>query len=230
MKSIGCPQTDASAREYYFSRRADLSISVRQRIGPQLEMRRERLGAFAAFDQPRRAIAVCRPQAAAFPTRIRIVDAAVKTLGVEAERIRHADRNHLAVLVERDQTVHQIRSRHRDVVAEPEGVVLVDPRVVARLSAVIAYALEAGARIFMERPALRAMIAGCLRAVERPFAQAPIEHAHVSASERDPDAALLVDVAAARAEAWHRHVVLLGQRLVRILGRIDAHDGTGVAA
>src|ERR1044072_5362721 len=130
MKSIGSPRTDASAREYYFSRRPDLSISVRQRIGPELEMRRERLGAFAAFDQPWRAIAVCRPQAAALPARIRIVDAAVKTLGVEAERIRHANRNHLAVLVERDQTVHQIRGRHRDVVTEPEGVVLVDPRVV----------------------------------------------------------------------------------------------------
>src|SRR6266850_1681113 len=52
-------------------------ISVRQRIGPELEMRCQRLGAFAAFDQPWRAIAVCSPQAAALPAGVRIVDAAV---------------------------------------------------------------------------------------------------------------------------------------------------------
>ena len=63
-----------------------------------------------------------------------------------------------------------------------------------------------------------------------PLALAAVEHAHVAARQRDPNAALLVDVAAARAEARQRHVVLFGQRLVRVLGRIDAHDGAGVAA
>src|SRR3954454_13309004 len=57
---------------------------VRQRIGPQLEVRRERLRAFAALDQPWRAIAVCGPQPTALPSGIRIVDAAVEALGIEA--------------------------------------------------------------------------------------------------------------------------------------------------
>src|SRR6267142_1750368 len=205
-------------------------ISVRQRIGPELEMRCQRLGALAAFDQPWRAIAVCSPQAAALPAGVRIVDAAVKALGIEAERIGNADRDHLAVLVEGDEAVHQVGGRHRDVVAKPEGVVLVDPRGVARLGAVLADALEARARILVERPALGAVVAGRLRAVERAFAQAAVEYAHVAARERDPHAPLLVDIAAARAEAGQRDVVLLGQRFVRILGRIDAHDGARAAA
>src|SRR5205085_4011971 len=123
-----------------------------------------------AFDQPWRAIAIGGPQTAAFPAGVRIIDAAVESLGVEAERIGHADRDHLAVLVESDEAVHQVGGRHRDVVAEPEGVVLVDPRVVARLGAVFADALEARAGILVERPSLRAMVAGRLRAVERAFA------------------------------------------------------------
>src|SRR5262245_55573196 len=66
-----------------------------QRIGPQLEVRGQRLGALAAFDQPRRAVAVGGPQATALPAGIRIVDAAVEALGVEAERVGNADRHHL---------------------------------------------------------------------------------------------------------------------------------------
>src|SRR6267142_4477087 len=172
-------------------------------------MRRQRLGTFAAFDQPWRAVAICSPQAAALPAGVRIVDAAVKALGIEAEGIGNADRDHLTVLVERDEAVHQVGGRHRDVVAKPEGVVLVDPRVIARLGAVLADALEARARILVERPALGAVVAGCLRTVERAFAETAIELAHVAARERDPHAALLVDVAAARTEAGQRNVVLL---------------------
>src|SRR6185369_11373112 len=157
-------------------------------------MRRQRLRAFAAFDQPRRAITVRRPQAAALPAGIRIVDAAVEALGVEAERVWHADRDHLAVLVEGDEAVHQVGGRHRDVVAKPEGVVLVDPRVVARLGAVLADAFEARAGILVERPALGAMVAGRFRTIERDLAQPPIKHTHVTAGERGPDADLLVDV------------------------------------
>src|SRR3954467_15911948 len=88
---------------------APAAVLMRQRIGPQLEMRRQRLRALAAFDQPRRAIAVRRPQATALPAGVRIVDTAVEALGVEAERVRHPDRDHLAVLVEGDEAVHQVR-------------------------------------------------------------------------------------------------------------------------
>src|SRR4029077_13665781 len=118
---------------------------------------------------------------------------------------------------------------HRDVVAEAVGVVLDETRVGTRLGAVLADAFEARAGILIERPALGAMIAGRLRAVERTFAFAAIEHAHVAARKRGPHAALLVDVRGADAEAGHRHLVDLGQRLVRVLARIDAHDRAGAA-
>src|SRR4051812_23609221 len=206
-----------------------LPASLRERVGAELEVRRERLRALSAFDQPGRTVTVGSPQAAALPAGVRVVDAAVEALGVEAERIRHADRHHLAVLVEGDEAVHQVGGRHRDVVAEPEGVVLVDPRVVARLGAVLADALEARAGILVERPAFGAMVAGRLRAVEGTFAEPAVEHAEVAARQRGPDASLLVDVGAAHAEARQRHVVLFSQRLVRVLGRIDTHEGARAA-
>src|SRR5262249_2541312 len=159
-----------------------------------------------AFNQPRRAIAARRPQPAPLPAGIGIVDAAVESLGVEAERIRHPQRDHLAVF-ERDQPVHEIGGRHRDGLAAPDGVVLVAPAVVARLGAVLADAFEARPRILVERPALRAMIARRLWSVERAFALAPVEAADVAAGERHPDDALAVDVAAARTEAGQRNVV-----------------------
>src|SRR6201999_2739079 len=103
------------------------------------------------------AVAIGGPKPAALPAGIRIVDAAVEALGVEAKRIRHADRDHLAVL-QRDEAVLQVRGGHRNVFAETEGVVLVDPRVVARLRRVLADAFEARARILIECPALRAVV------------------------------------------------------------------------
>src|SRR5438067_2489348 len=83
-----------------------------------------------------------------------------------------SDRHHLAVLVQRNEAVHQVGGRHRDVIPEAERVVLVDPRIVARLGTVLADAFEAGAGILVERPALGAVVAGGFRAVERAFALA----------------------------------------------------------
>src|SRR5947209_4912596 len=171
-------------------------LSVRERIRPQLEMRCQRLRSLAALDQPWRAVAIGCPQSTAFPAGIRIVDTPVEALGIEAERIRHADRHHLAVLIQRHEAVHQVGGRHRDVFAQPEGVVLVDPRIVARLGTVLADAFEAWTGVLIERPAFGAMIAGSLRAVERTFAFTTIEHAHVATCQRGPDAPLLIDIRA----------------------------------
>src|SRR5262245_59752736 len=150
------------------------TLSVRERIGPDLEVDGEQLGALAAFAQPRRAVAAGAPQAAALPAAVGIVDAPVEPLGIEAERIRHAQRDHLTVL-QCDQATHQVGGRHRDVLAEPERVVLVDPGVIARLGAVITEAVKAGPRILVEGPALRTVIAGGVRPVERSLALAPVE-------------------------------------------------------
>src|SRR5262249_7052662 len=109
--------------------------------------------------------------------------------------------------------------------------VLVYPAVVARLDAVIADAVEARARILVELPALGAVIAGGLRPVERALAQAAVEAADVAAREGDPHHALRIDVAAAHAEARHRHVVDLGERRLRRIGAgSKPHDRTGVGA
>src|SRR5262249_36860708 len=168
---------------------------MRQRIGPQLDVHGARLRALAAFHQPRRAVAVGAPQPAAFPARIRIVDAAVEALGVEAHRIRDADRDHLSVL-ECHEAVVEVRGRHRDVFAKPQGVVLVDPGVVARFDAG-GLALEARARVTIERPALWAMIASRGRTVERALALPTIEAHQAAVRGRAPGDAVFVDVAAA---------------------------------
>src|SRR5207249_3775765 len=131
----------------------------------------------------------------------------------------------------RDDAVLQVGGRHRYVLAESERVVLVDPAVIAGLRAVRADAFEAGPRILIERPAFRAMIAGRLRPVEQTFALAPVEAADVAARERHPDHTLAVDIAAARAEARHRHVVDFGERgFRRVVAGNDAHDRPGAGA
>src|SRR6188508_1804591 len=58
-----------------------------ERARSQLEVRRQRTRALPAFNQPRRAIAVRRPDSATLPSGARIVDAAVEPLGVEPDRI-----------------------------------------------------------------------------------------------------------------------------------------------
>src|SRR5262249_14159748 len=152
---------------------------VSQRIGTKLEVHDDRLLTLAAFHEPRRAVAAGRPDPAALPPSGRVVDAPVEPLGVEAQRIRNAQHDHLAVL-QRDQSVVDVAGRHRHGVAEPERFVLVDPRVIARFGAVLADALEARPRILIEGPALGAVIAGRFRPVERALALAPIEAANVA--------------------------------------------------
>src|SRR3979490_789720 len=154
--------------------------SVRQWIGPELDVHGARPGALAAFLEPRRAVAVRAPQPAAFPAGVRIVDTPIEALGIEAERIGNPDRDHLAIL-QRHEAVTEIGGGHRYVRAQSGCVVLVDPRVIARLGAVLADAFEAGAGILIGRPAFRTMMAGGVRPVERGFAFAAVKAAEVTA-------------------------------------------------
>src|SRR5579883_2454922 len=64
--------------------------SVRQRIRTHLEMHDLGQVALAAFQMERRAVAGRGPNAPSLPAAVRIVDAAVHALGIEAHRIRHA--------------------------------------------------------------------------------------------------------------------------------------------
>src|SRR5260370_17489946 len=129
-----------------------IPLSVRQRIGPQLDVHGTRLAAFAALHQPRRAITVGAPQPAAFPAGVGIIDAPVEALGIKAHRVRDAQHDHLPVL-ESDEAVVEVGGGHGNVLAEPQRIVLVDPGVIARLGAVIAEAFKAGAGLLVEPPA-----------------------------------------------------------------------------
>src|SRR6202161_1510933 len=169
-------------------------------------MHRHRRHAQAALLVPGPAVAARGPQAAAFPADLWVVDAAVEALGVEAGRVGHFHGDHFAV-GKGDQTVVEIAGRDRHVVAQAERVVLVDPGVIARLGRVIADAFKARARVLVERPAFRTLIAGGVRAVERAFAFAAIEAAEMAAGQRHPDHAFTVDVVAAPAEAGRRDIV-----------------------
>src|SRR3984885_15635143 len=118
--------------------------SMRQRVGADLDVDRHGGHARAAFLEPGGGVAFRRPQAPALPAGVRIVDAGIKSLGIEAERIRDAQRYHLAI-DQRREAVALVRCRDRHVVAETDRVVLIDPGVVARLGAVVADALGARA-------------------------------------------------------------------------------------
>jgi hypothetical protein len=99
---------------------------VRQRVGTQLEVDGERLGTLAVLHQPGRAVTARAPQAAALPAGFRVIDAPVEAFGIEAQRIGHRQKDHLAVF-QRDQPVMQVGGGHRHVLAEAERVVLIDP-------------------------------------------------------------------------------------------------------
>src|SRR5215831_3960156 len=148
--------------------------SVRQRIGPHLDVYGARLGALAAFLQPRRAVAVRTPQSAALPAGVRVIDAPVQAFGKEAQRVRDAQHDHLPVL-ECGEAVIEGGRRDRNVLAKPHRVVVVHPGVVARLGAPVLEAFEGRSRVLVGGKAFGTVVAGRARPVERTLALAPVE-------------------------------------------------------
>src|SRR5438034_5464513 len=138
----------------------------------------------------RRAVARGGPDATALPAGVRVVDAAVERLGVEAHGIWDHDVDHLAVL-ERDQRLILVAGGEGSVLAKAQDVVLVDPGVVARLGrsgAGVARKLRARERI--ERPAFRAVLAVAHGRSVEDLALAAVEGGHVAARQRHPSDAL----------------------------------------
>src|SRR3954452_11221144 len=130
-----------------------------ERIGAKLQLHKLGGLALATFAVERRAVAGACPHAATFPAAVRIVDAAVDQLGEEALRIGHDEVDHFAVL-EGDDRFVLVAGGVRNILAEAERVVLVDPGVVAgfrRTRAGIVGKLRSRERI--ERPALWAVLA-----------------------------------------------------------------------
>src|SRR6266480_3862266 len=159
--------------------------SVRQRIGANLDVHRERPRAFAKLVEPGCAVTAGTPEAAAFPAGIRVVDAPVQTLSVEAHRVRHPHQDHLSVL-ETDKPILEVGGRDRNVLAEPDRVVVVDPGVVARLGASVLKTFEARPRILVVCESLGAVIAGRIRPIERTLALAPVEADQSAIRARPP--------------------------------------------
>src|SRR4029078_4957589 len=193
--------------------------SVSQRIRADLDMNGTRARALAAFHQTRRAIAIGAPGSATFPAGVRIVDAAVEPFGIEPHRVRDTQHDHLAVL-QGNEAVVEVGGGDRNVLAEPNRIVLIDPGVVARLDAFILEALKPGARISVEFPAFGAVIARCAWPVERSLAQTPIETHEVPARFRTPRNTVGVNVTTTNSDARFRRSIELGELRLRI----EAHE------
>src|SRR5262249_24074115 len=88
-------QVERLKRRVTGSSRKDALVLPRQRIRRQLKLHHLALLPFAALDVPDRTARIGRPDRLALPAGVGIVDAAVETLGVEAHRIRHAQRHEL---------------------------------------------------------------------------------------------------------------------------------------
>ena len=71
-------------------------------------------------------VARSHPQAAAFPPRVGIVDAAVDLLGEKSHRVGDAQFDDAAVH-ERVQRIRLVAGGYRRIGAEPERVVLINP-------------------------------------------------------------------------------------------------------
>src|SRR5829696_3465634 len=91
------PRRLASSRNDGKPRQLPFQHSPCERIGTELKLHNLGLRPLAAFVMKRRAVAVGRPQSAAFPAAAGIVDAAIKPLGEEAHRIGHDQLDELAV-------------------------------------------------------------------------------------------------------------------------------------
>src|SRR5271154_6983561 len=96
-------------------------LSMRQRVGPDLDVDRHGRHALAAFLEPGPAVAFRRPQAPTLPAGVRIVDAGSKSLGIKAERVWDAQLHRLAV-DQRGNSVALVFGRDRHVVAEADRV------------------------------------------------------------------------------------------------------------
>src|SRR5437868_1515001 len=107
-------------------------FSTCEGIRAKLEMNHFARRALSSFHMEWRPRAHGRPEAASLPAGVRIIDAAVEPLGVEAHRIWDTQNHPLSVL-EGEQPLRLVAGADRNVLAEAERVELVDPGVIAPL-------------------------------------------------------------------------------------------------
>src|SRR5688500_15438496 len=137
-----------------------------QGVRPKLELEHLAWRPPSSFSMERRPAGVGRPERPALPAGVLIVNPAVHRFRVEAHRIRDAH-HHIASVHEHQQRIRPASGGDRDVGPQTEDVVLIDPRVIARVgTAGIGGAPEVRPRIRIESPALRAVLSRCLRTVQ----------------------------------------------------------------
>src|SRR5439155_5756218 len=117
----------------------------------------------------------------------------------ETNRVRNSDDDELAI----DQRGHRfaaIRHRKRYVRSKSQRIVAIDPDIVGVFgTSRIGHALELRSRVFVQRPAFRAVLAGCCsRPIERALAFAPVEAGEMSARKCCPNHAIEIQIDAAR--------------------------------
>src|SRR5687767_13973604 len=136
-----------------------------QRIRPELEPDRFTRGALPALHVERGASADSGPETTPLPVGVRIVDAAVQPLGIEAHRIRNAKDDPLSIL-QHKQPLGLIAGVDRNVLPEAERVELIHPRVIAPFATTGAGDVAELREWFsVEGPSLRTVLAGSRPAV-----------------------------------------------------------------
>src|SRR6478672_12599819 len=149
-----------------------------------------------------------RPQSAALPAGILVVDAAVHVLGEEAHWVRYPQIDQLAAR-ERQERLAAIGRSDRHVWPEPQRIVAINPYVIGVVGAPrVGHALELRSRESIERPAFRTELAGYrVRAVERPLALGAVEAREMPTRQHGPDDAVEIKIEPARSVTLvRRHV------------------------
>src|SRR4029450_13531673 len=182
------------------------TLSPRKWVGAELELDDLARRPLAAFDVEGCSRGVGGPEPLAFPPGIRVVDAPVHPLGVEAHGVGDAKDNELSVH-EGEKPLIGVPGTDRDVPTQAEGIELIDPGVVGRLGAARirpVRELWPGERI--KRPALGTVLPCRHGPVEGPLALAPVKAREMPAGKRRPHDAVPVDVHAARPVSWKRRL------------------------
>src|SRR5579862_543010 len=110
-----------------------------QGIGTQLEVNHFTTGSLARFAVERSSRGPGGPQTFALPSGFRIVDAAVEPFGEKADGVWNAQDHPLAV-DQREQRIGIVAGSHGNILAQAEGVELIDPIVIVRVGAAVFFA------------------------------------------------------------------------------------------
>ena len=200
------------------------AASIGERVRAELEMEGDRHRTLAAFLQPRRPVAARRPYPASLPSGIRVVDAAVYARGIGAQRVGTRSTTHFPFTSANSAS---FRCRSRSARRCRARAYCADrPRCNSSPRRCCRRCRQTPARILVEGPALRAVIAGGFGPVQRilAFARSKLPRWPLPSDTHTP---LAVDVGAAWRKAEQRTVVDFSERSCRrVRAGIEPRDRT----